>query len=1400
MPTFSAVTSWSSSSVSVGASASYTAVVTPSQYSVAAPTVDVFLPYGLTNASVTINGVAQASITNPISLGTWSSSTKTIVISAIARTPGTHNLSILIRGTGFTNFTDSKPIEILPLPIDLTNINSETRETIDAPCPPNILDINTFKGNSFSFQSSIGNWKLFAGTGTLKSSTASKKYLDLNSLLATSTGGPLTISSDAYELSEDFASRTARAGMWIYASENISIFPYLHVSSSANEEIFTNEHSVAADTWTWVDVYSDSVLSTQTPLNAELRIVTGNCSSGTEIFISAPILTSTDLMADNSLTQEIWFRLPEYLRQADENQTDPDFPLWRFTDALFSVAEQVEFLWDWISYIPPDDGGDGSEYFDSHLVNPRICCPSYLPWLSTLLGINIKNPLSGFTDWSSLSSVPAGASAGTPPEPLSNWTEWQFYDPLDTDNDGVNEWSEIENFNTNPVDSVPYLRWQVENAYFGLHGGTSQAIAEAAKQVLQGNRSVRIIRHTSPQHPDGNPWRILLQTLVSETPDVTTVGASSAAVLEAVDHALPAGFQLVHKSISSLVADAYVLYETADGVPPEESPFGASRVAVIGDSIGKSGASYYGIDGSTFRSLSGRDFMTYVLETLNGKFYYIGNFSKQISSPSDMASRLQSDVLSKSPDIVFLCGGLWGQDLGISVENVKFLIKSMISEIVDSGAIPVIGNCWPSDTSGTKKDFVETLNRWMERYCSANKIELLDYFSIFVDPATGLLLNSTNKWTTLAGKYICAADAATQLADLATPIIKSLISTWSAPLPTTSDIAKNLNKNGTFAYDTNGSGSASAGIVGDGIADYWNFSGVRLNGSALVTTATNNNYASTPNSASLSIVGDIDISCRVSLADWTPTAGASLIGNLDNTVSGYELQVMAAGRLSLVGKVGATNIDARSSVVPPGLTDDQTYWIRVTRNSSTGEVLFYKASDSTSYPTSWTQIGTTITSTVGGFVTPTRPLHIGMRATAGQPLNGKFYRAIIKNGIDGTAVFDADFSTQTAYANTFTETAASATVTINSGIPSIQYPPYQPTGASIVADGLSLPNAWKNYATMRPSTALNITGDIDIRCYATLTKWTSPTGQQNFISRKSTDNSYRFFLGTDSKLSLTWSPDGQNEITVTSSATVSITDNTPYWVRCTLDVDNGSNQYTIKFYKSSDGSNWLQVGSTVNGAGVTSIYSGKSNIEFGSYNWGISGNVPNTFFDGIIHRAQIFKNIDGTLVLDADFAGATVGALSFTEAKGGLVEVKTTQHSIVGNAQRLSIPVMSNNGYAATPQPVLSTDLILPAAGWSVGETIAFCGRFSDDAYDGQASFRLNMIGGTPSQVYVFNQINRRFSNFIFYDEVVIPTGTTSLRFDLLIASTATPNLRANYAEISQLGLWNKTRGAIISI
>jgi hypothetical protein len=137
--------------------------------------------------------------------------------------------------------------------------------------------------------------------------------------------------------------------------------------------------------------------------------------------------------------------------------------------------------------------------------------------------------------------------------------------PDESRSDGVitvvdTEWIEIEAYETDVTGIDEYLRWQVGNGYYGVNAGTKEAITEAAKQVLRDTQTVNIY-----QNWEGNPWRIKVYTKTSETPEGIE-GAPSQRVLEAIERARPAGYEIIHEANANAADSVFVLGDPVNGV------------------------------------------------------------------------------------------------------------------------------------------------------------------------------------------------------------------------------------------------------------------------------------------------------------------------------------------------------------------------------------------------------------------------------------------------------------------------------------------------------------------------------------------------------------------------------------------------------------------------------------------------------------------------------------------------------------------------------------------------------------------------------------------------------------------------------------------------------------------
>ncbi len=221
--------------------------------------------------------------------------------------------------------------------------------------------------------------------------------------------------------------------------------------------------------------------------------------------------------------------------------------------------------------------------------------------------------------------------------------------------------------------------------------------------------------------------------------------------------------------------------------------------------------------------------------------------------------------------------------------------------------------------------------------------------------------------------------------------------------------------------------------------------------------------------------------------------------------------------------------------------------------------------------------------------------------------------------------------------------------------------------------------------------AVSITGDIDIVAHIQPDDWT-PAAQQSIASKwDTTGNQRSWFFGLESngKLSFNYSTDGANAFSVSSSVATGIASG-DRWVRCTVDVNNGAAGFDTKFYTSTDGVVWTQLGTTVTTGGTISLFDSTAPLVAGAL--GPSG-ISSEALLGRLLSLSLYNGIGGTLVanFDAEYAGDGDTALT----------------------SRTTGEAWSFNGTAA----VVSTNFVLHSNGTLVPKGMAAAGSFSDNAW-----------------------------------------------------------------------------------
>lgn len=197
------------------------------------------------------------------------------------------------------------------------------------------------------------------------------------------------------------------------------------------------------------------------------------------------------------------------------------------------------------------------------------------------------------------------------------------------------------------------------------------------------------------------------------------------------------------------------------------------------------------------------------------------------------------------------------------------------------------------------------------------------------------------------------------------------------------------------------------------------------------------NNISTPDSSQLDITGDIDIRVRVGLSDWSPAAFNELVSKWNATTNqrSYLLRINPTGNLVLFwSSDGIVDTNLRSSTENiSSSADNKVQWVRATLDVDNGsgghDVKFYTSNDGIG----WNQLGSTIT-TAGttSIFSGSAALIIGGRdGDTTNPLEGKIYNLIIKNGLDGNTVLNIDKSNLTSGSNSSFLATTGQTVTIN---------------------------------------------------------------------------------------------------------------------------------------------------------------------------------------------------------------------------------------------------------------------------------------------------------------------------------------------------------------------------------
>lgn len=192
-----------------------------------------------------------------------------------------------------------------------------------------------------------------------------------------------------------------------------------------------------------------------------------------------------------------------------------------------------------------------------------------------------------------------------------------------------------------------------------------------------------------------------------------------------------------------------------------------------------------------------------------------------------------------------------------------------------------------------------------------------------------------------------------------------------------------------------------------------------------------------------------------------------------------------------------------------------------------------------------------------------------------------------------------------------------------------------------------LPGVSNNGLTTVNAAANRITGDIQFDWRIAPVDWT-PSGNQCFVAKwqGAGHRSYGMEMQPSGIAQFFWSADGTNALLANATAAPVVADGATLYFRITLDVDNGAGGYDVKFYTSTDGATYSQLGATVTGGSTTSIFSSDAPLEIGVR---AGTNSP---LSGALYDFQLRSSIGGTIVQRCNPSAVADGATSFVSETG----------------------------------------------------------------------------------------------------------------------------------------------------
>ncbi|MFI8278518.1 hypothetical protein ACIGBH_27330 [Streptomyces sp. NPDC085929] len=183
--------------------------------------------------------------------------------------------------------------------------------------------------------------------------------------------------------------------------------------------------------------------------------------------------------------------------------------------------------------------------------------------------------------------------------------------------------------------------------------------------------------------------------------------------------------------------------------------------------------------------------------------------------------------------------------------------------------------------------------------------------------------------------------------------------------------------------------------------------------------------------------------------------------------------------------------------------------------------------------------------------------------------------------------------------------------------------------------------------------ALDITGDIDVRADLRPDVWASNVTNSYWevmakYATASNQRSWGLLVRDTGVIQFRWSADGTNVLLTESTVAVPFRGRQRGAIRATLDVNNGSGGWTVTFYTAATmAGTWTQLGATVTGVGVTSIFNSTAPLQVGDISSIGFAHVGRRFY-----AAEVRNGIGGSPVANPTFTALSPGTTAWSDSAG----------------------------------------------------------------------------------------------------------------------------------------------------